>query len=73
MPRHSIDITVTKEINKKWNIKFGISDLLNYQNQLWQDTNGDGKINYHKERTDQQLLTYKRGQHIQFGLSYKIN
>ncbi|MEN9738037.1 MAG: hypothetical protein RLZZ318_70, partial [Bacteroidota bacterium] len=53
--------------------KFGISDLLNYQNQLWQDTNGDGKINYHKERTDQQLLTYKRGQHIQFGLSYKIN
>ena len=73
MPRHAIDITITKEINKKWNLKFGISDLLNYQNQLWQDTNGDGKINYNKERTDQQLLTYKRGQHIQFGVSYKIN
>ena len=72
MPRHAVDITISKEIKKKWIIKFGISDLLNYQNQLWQDTNGDGKINYHKERTDQQLLTYKRGQHFQLGISYKI-
>ncbi len=72
MPRHSLDLTITKEINKKFNIKFGVSDLLNYKHQLWQDTNNDGMIDYKKERTDHQLLQYRRGQMINLGITYKI-
>jgi hypothetical protein len=72
MPRHSLDITFTKEVTRKLNVKFGVSDLLNWKNQLWQDTNGDGKIDYKKERTDHQLLQYRRGQLFSLGLSYKI-
>jgi TonB-dependent receptor len=73
MPRHSIDLTITKEINKKFSLKFGVSDVLNYKNQLWQDTNNDGVINYKKDRTDHQLLQYRRGQMISLGITYKVN
>ena len=71
MPRHALDLTVTKEISKKMTIRFGISDILNFKHQMWQDTNGDGKIGY-KNGDDHQLLEYRRGQMINFGLSYKI-
>jgi hypothetical protein len=71
MPRHSLDLTVTKEINKKFSLKFGVSDVLNFKHQLWQDTNNDGDISYTKG-TDHQLLEYRRGQLINFGISYKI-
>lgn len=72
MPRHAIDLTFSRELSKKTTIKFGISDVLNYKNRLWQDTNGDGKIDYNKDRTDHELLSYQRGQLFTFGLSYKI-
>jgi TonB-dependent receptor len=73
MPRHSLDLTITKEISKRISIKFGVSDILNYKNRLWQDTNGDNKIDYKKERTDQELLSFRRGQMFNFSFSYKIN
>jgi len=72
MPRHSLDLTVTKEINKRFNLKFGVSDILNFKHQLWQDTNNDGNIDYKKEKTDHQLLQYRRGQMFSVGISYKI-
>ena len=72
MPRHSLDITVTKEIGKRLTLKFGVSDLLNYKHQLWQDMNNDSRIDYKKARTDQQLLEFRRGQLFSLGLSYKI-
>ncbi len=72
MPRHSLDLTFIKEINKVMTIKVGISDILNYKHQLWQDTNNDGKIDYKTDRTDNQLLEYRRGQMINFGISFKF-
>ncbi len=72
MPRHAIDLTFSKSVSKKLNLKFGISDLLNFQNRLWQDTNGDGKIDYKKDRTDHELVNYRRGQMFNLSLSYKI-
>lgn len=71
MPRHAMDITFIKEVNKKMSIKFGISDVLNFKHQLWQDTNGDGKINY-QGNTDHQLLQYRRGQMFNLGVSFKF-
>jgi outer membrane receptor protein involved in Fe transport len=72
MPRHSLDITISKELTERLKIKFGVSDVLNFKHQLWQDTNGDGIIDYKKNRTDNQLLEYRRGQVFTFGISYKI-
>lgn len=72
MPRHAIDLTFNRELSKKFSIKLGVSDILNYKNRMWQDTNNDGKIDYKKERTDHELLSFRRGQMISFGLSYKI-
>ncbi len=71
MPRHSLDITFIKEISKTLTLKFGISDVLNYKHQLWQDTDGDGSIHYTGNK-DHQLLQYRRGQMINFGLSFKF-
>ena len=73
MPRHTLDLTISKEINKRLTMKFGVSDILNYKNRLWQDTNGDNKIDYKKERTDQELLSYRRGQMFSLSFSYKIS
>ena len=73
MPRHSLDLTITKELNKRVSLKFGVSDILNYKSRMWQDTNGDNKIDYKKERTDQEILSYRRGQMFSFSFSYKIN
>ena len=72
MPRHSIDLTFIKEINKTMTIKLGVSDILNFKHQLWQDTNGDNKIDYKKANTDHQILEYRRGQMFTFGLSFKF-
>ncbi len=72
MPRQAIDLTMSKELNKKLTFKFGIGDILNFKHRLWQDTNGDGKIEYHKEKTDHALLEYRRGQMFNFSLSFKI-
>jgi len=72
MPRQAIDLTFGKEINKRLNFKFGVSDILNFKHRLWQDTNGDGKIQYHTDRTDHELLSFRRGQMLSFSFSYKI-
>lgn len=71
MPRHSLDITFSREISKVFSIKFGVSDVLNYKHRLWQDTDGNGKINY-KGNKDQELLSYRRGQMFSLGLSFKF-
>jgi hypothetical protein len=71
MPRHSLDITFIKEVSKSFTIKFGVSDVLNYKHQLWQDTDADGTIRY-TDNKDKQLLEYRRGQMINLGLSFKF-
>ncbi len=71
MPRHSLDITFSREISKTFTLKFGVSDVLNYKHQLWQDTDGDGKISY-KNDIDQQLLVFRRGQMFNLGLTFKF-
>ena len=72
MPRHAIDVSFSKNIGKKLSLKLSVSDVLNFQNRLWQDTNNDGKIDYKKDRTDHELLNFRRGQMVSFGVSYKI-
>lgn len=72
MPRHSLDLTFIKEINRRLSVKFGVSDLLNYKYQLWQDTDNNGKIDTKTDRTDHQLIQNRRGQMFNLSVSYKI-
>jgi len=72
MPRHAVDLTIVKEFSKRFTMKFGVSDLLNYKTQMWQDTDGNGKIDMKTNKTDHEIMSFRRGQLINVGLSYKI-
>jgi hypothetical protein len=70
--RHSLDLTLTKELNDKWKVKVGVADILNSPHRIWQDTDGDKKIDLASSSADRSLMTYRRGQYISLGLSYSI-
>ena len=69
MPRNVLDVTFSKEIGTRWILKGGVTDIFNQTNVLLQDGNADGKFN----RTNDQLIqTFRPGQTIQLGFSYRI-
>ena len=69
MPRNVLDLTFSKGLGKKWQVKGGVTDILN-QPVLWlQDGNGDGKQSRTKDLTIQK---YSPGQLVQLGFSYTI-
>ena len=68
MPRNSLDISLSKTLWKKLEIKVGVHDLLNQKYLLSQDANMDGKIT----RNDQQIQSYKRGSYYSIGISFKF-
>lgn len=70
MPRHSLDLTVSKSFKNNWNAKVGIQDILNFQNRFYQDTNRDGKIQM--DGIDDPIFLYKRGTMFSLSLSYKF-
>jgi outer membrane receptor protein involved in Fe transport len=68
MPRNAIDLTVTKTINSRLEIKGGIQDILNQKNCMVQDTNLDGKIS----TVDENIANSRRGSYTTIGISYKF-
>ena len=68
MPRNVIDLNITKTINKKVDIRFGIQDLLNQPVRLTQDNNSDGKIT----GVDGDFRTFRRGAVFNLGLNYNF-
>lgn len=70
LPRHSIDLSVSKEVAKNVELKFGIQDLLNYQYRFYQDTNLDGKVN-ESDKGDP-IFTYRKGTAFSFGATIKF-
>lgn len=69
LPRHAIDITVTKSFTSGWEVRAGIQDLLNYQYRFYQDSDVDGKMNLSK---DDPIFLYKRGTLFNATVSYKF-
>ncbi|SFF05961.1 TonB-dependent receptor [Thermoflexibacter ruber] len=69
MPRNVIDISFTKGIGKKFEIKGGIQDLLNAKYFMVQDSNLDGKIT----GVDEQVLGFRRGSYFTIGINYKVS
>jgi TonB-dependent receptor len=70
LPRHSIDLSLTKNIAKNIELKFGIQDLLNYQYRFYQDTNLDGKVS-ESDKGDP-IFTYRKGTAFSFGATIKF-
>jgi outer membrane receptor protein involved in Fe transport len=69
MPRHQVDLTVTKQITEKLELKFGIADLLNQYYRLMQDFNGDKEI---KDSDDQVIQKFRYGQYGTLGLTWRF-
>lgn len=70
MPRNQLDISVGKMFGKHLEIKFAVKDLLNQSVLYIQDSNEDGK--YKRNRSDQQIMSYKRGSIFTLGVNWKF-
>ncbi|MBL7952566.1 MAG: TonB-dependent receptor [Flavobacteriales bacterium] len=66
MPRNSLDITASKKLGKHFEVKVGAQDILNQRVHLKQDSNGNGSI----DGSDEDVLSFRRGQYFSAGASY---
>jgi len=69
MPRNLLDLTITKGIGEKLEIKAGVRDILNQEQLLLQDGNQDGIFD---RRNDQNIEYSFPGTVFSLGLSLKI-
>ncbi|CAA9280521.1 MAG: TonB-dependent receptor [uncultured Adhaeribacter sp.] len=68
MPRHGIDVSFTKALGQRFEIKGGIQDILNQKVRLIQDSDNNQKIN----SVDETVQSLKRGSYSTIGISYKL-
>jgi len=69
MPRNQIDLTLTKGFGEHFEVKAGISDLLNEDFILLQNANEDGKFD---KKNDQIIQKYQQGRLFTLALKYKL-
>jgi len=69
MPRHTVDLTVSRNISDKISINFGVSDLLNQRVLMLQD-DPNKKDNVFDKNSDPHFIDYKRGSYYTLGLKY---
>jgi outer membrane receptor for ferrienterochelin and colicin len=69
MPRHLLDITVTKGFGRHFEFKAGIRDLLKPAFVLLQDANEDGVFD---KKNDQIIEKFTPGTIFSLGLTYKL-
>lgn len=67
MPRHQLDATISKEFGKL-EVKFGVQDILNAAYKIKQDSNRDSEI----KDVDEVISTYKTGQYVSLGFTYRL-
>jgi outer membrane receptor for ferrienterochelin and colicin len=68
MPRHQLDLTLSKRISRKSEIRFTAQDILNARFYLKQDSNEDGKIT----QQDELILDTRRGRYFTFGFTLSL-
>lgn len=68
MPRHQVDLTVSKQLSHHFEFKAGIQDILNQPYRLIQDSNRDRKIT----DIDESIQTYRLGQYATVGAIWKF-
>lgn len=68
MPRHIVDLTVTKQVGRGLEFRVGIQDLLNAPYRFVQD----GDLNNRITGNDQEWLSYRRGTYTTLSVGYKF-
>ncbi|MBT0809678.1 outer membrane beta-barrel protein [Litoribacter ruber] len=69
MPRHAIDLTISKMVSERTTLKLGVQDLLNFQYRFYQDTNYDGQITFD---VDEPMYRWRRGRMLTASFNYKL-
>jgi TonB-dependent receptor len=69
MPRHSIDLTVTKQVTVVSSIQLGVRNLLNSAHRYFQDSDRNGSIS---TNVDHSIISYKTGQQVNITFSYEF-
>jgi outer membrane receptor protein involved in Fe transport len=69
MPRGVLDLTFSKRLGEKLQLRGGITDILNQPVQWMQDGNGNGKIERKKDLTTQK---FRPGQVFSIGFSCRL-
>lgn len=67
MPRHSLDLTVTKNFGNSLSLQAGIQNLLNSAYKFYQDSDRSGNIQFDR---DHPIIEYKRGQSFNLTFGY---
>ena len=68
MPRHTIDLTVTKGIGDHFSIKAGVQDILAQDMLYVQDANEDGDIT----SVDDEIMRIQRGAYYTLGITFNF-
>ncbi len=71
LPRHSVDLTINKELSSKLGVKLGVRDLLNARYRFVQDSNRDGRVT-DVGVTDHTIFSLAQGQLISGSLTFKF-
>lgn len=70
MPRNVIDITISKTISKRTDLRLGISDLLNSKSYIREDANLDNDVS--NSNTNKIVRSTRSGQYITLGVAVKL-
>jgi hypothetical protein len=68
MPRNVVDVTLTKGLGKRFEVKLSAQDILNQRTRLVQDSNENSKL----DATDEEVMGYRRGSYFTAGVSYRF-
>ncbi len=72
MPRHTVDLTITRIITRKFSVNAGVSNLLNQRVLMLQD-NPDRRDNkFTRNSDDPAFMDYRPGQYVTLGLRYSF-
>ncbi len=70
LSRHTIDITVSQRLNKRFSLNIGAQDILNNPVFLVQDTNNDG--HFSRNGSDKLIMKFRRGPYYTFGVKFML-
>ena len=68
MPAGALDISLSRDVGKHFNLKVGVQNILNARSLLQQDGDGDGQIG----DGDEIITHFRRGAYFSAGLSYSF-
>ncbi|WP_400193335.1 TonB-dependent receptor domain-containing protein [Hymenobacter sp. B81] len=70
MPRHVVDLALTKGLGRHLQLRAGVQDVLNQRFRYYYDLNRDGKITKDEPRVS--FNNYLRGRYSTLGLTYNF-